>query len=53
MTVMHRPYTDKRGYPSAELLVVKVDLAPPVPDPCAKGIAVATAAVKRLPPAAP
>jgi hypothetical protein len=53
VTVVHRPYTDKRGYPSAELLVVKVDLAPPVPDPCAKGIAVATAAVKRLPPAAP
>jgi hypothetical protein len=53
VTVVHRPYTDKRGYPSAELLVVKVDLAPPVPDPCAKGIAVATAAVKRLPAPAP
>jgi hypothetical protein len=53
VTVVHRPYTDKRGYPSAELLVVKVDQAVPVPDPCIKGIAVATAAVKRLPPAAP
>ncbi len=53
VTVVHRPYTDKRGYPSAELLVVKVDQAVPVPDPCAKGIAVATAAVKRLPAPAP
>jgi len=49
VTVMHRPYTDKRGYPSGELLVVKVDQAAPVPDPCAKGIAVATKAVERLP----
>jgi eukaryotic-like serine/threonine-protein kinase len=58
--ILHRPYTDKRGYPSAELLIVKVDLAAPpppapgaaparLPDPCARAVAVATAAVKRLP----
>jgi serine/threonine-protein kinase len=55
VTVMHRPYTDKRGYPAAELLIVKVDMAPPppgappVPDPCPRGIAIATTAVKRMP----
>jgi eukaryotic-like serine/threonine-protein kinase len=48
VTVMHRPYTDKRGYPSAELLIVKVDQAGPVADPCARGIAIATVAVERL-----
>ncbi len=47
--VMHRPYTDRRGYPSGELLIVKVDEAAPVTDPCAKGIAIATVAVERLP----
>jgi hypothetical protein len=49
VTVMHRPYTDKRGYPSAELLIVKVDHAPPVADPCAKANAIAKVAVGRLP----
>jgi hypothetical protein len=55
VTVMHRPYTDKRGYPAAELLIVKVDMAapapgaPPVPDPCPRGVAIATVAVKRMP----
>jgi hypothetical protein len=55
VTVVHRPYTDKRGYPAAELLIVKLDLAapapgaPPVPDPCPRGVAIATTAVKRLP----
>jgi hypothetical protein len=51
VTVVHRPYTDKRGYPSAELLIVKVDLAapPPPPDPCPRSIAIATVAVKRMP----
>jgi hypothetical protein len=47
--VMHRPYTDRRGYPSGELLIVKVDQAAPVPDPCARGVAIATVAVERLP----
>jgi eukaryotic-like serine/threonine-protein kinase len=47
--VMQRPYTDKRGYPSGELLVVKVDQAAPVADPCARGVAIATVAVERLP----
>jgi hypothetical protein len=59
--ILHRPYTDKRGYPSGELLIVKVDMAAPapppappparVPDPCIRGVAIATAAVERLPPA--
>jgi serine/threonine-protein kinase len=57
--VVHRPYTDRRGYPSGELLIVKVDQAAPVPapgagparlpDPCVRGVAIATAAVERLP----
>jgi hypothetical protein len=47
--VLHRTYTDRRGYPSGELLIVKVDEAAPVVDPCAKGIAVATVAAERLP----
>jgi serine/threonine-protein kinase len=47
--VLHRPYTDKRGYPSAELLIVKVDHAAPVTNPCARGVAIATVAVGRLP----
>jgi hypothetical protein len=46
---MHRPYTDRRGYPSGELLIVKVDEAVPVADPCTKAVAIATVAVERLP----
>jgi hypothetical protein len=47
--VVHRPYTDERGYPSAELLVVKVDQAAPIADPCVPALAIATVAVERLP----
>jgi serine/threonine-protein kinase len=47
--VVHRPYTDRRGYPSGELLIVKVDEAVPVADPCTKAVAIATVAVERLP----
>jgi hypothetical protein len=49
--VPHRAYTDKRGYPSNELLIVKVDQAVRVADPCRRGVAIATVAVERLPPA--
>jgi hypothetical protein len=47
--ILHRPYTDRRGYPSAELLIVKVDQAAPVADPCAPGVAIAKVAVAHLP----
>jgi eukaryotic-like serine/threonine-protein kinase len=49
VTVLHRPYTDRRGYPSGEMLSVKVDQAARVRDPCVLGIAIATVAVERLP----
>jgi hypothetical protein len=49
VTVLHRPYTDRRGYPSGEMLSVKVDQAARVRDPCVLAIAVATVAVQRLP----
>ena len=49
MTSRHRSYTDKRRYPSDELLIVKVDQANRVADPCRRGVAIATVAVKRLP----
>jgi hypothetical protein len=52
VTVLHRPYTDKRGYPAAELLSVKVDQpGARVANPCARAVAIATVAVERLPPA--
>jgi hypothetical protein len=49
VTVVHRPYTDKRGYPAAELLIVKLDHAAPIADACAGAVAIATVAVERLP----
>ncbi|MGH8966471.1 MAG: hypothetical protein ACRDXB_14260, partial [Actinomycetes bacterium] len=49
VSVVHRSYTDRRGYPASELLTVKVDQAVPVPDPCVLGVEVATVAAERLP----
>jgi eukaryotic-like serine/threonine-protein kinase len=49
VTVLHRPYTDPRGKPLDELLIVMVDQLNPVPDPCAGAVAIATVAVGRLP----
>jgi eukaryotic-like serine/threonine-protein kinase len=49
VTILHRPYTDPDGKPGDELLIVKVDQPVRVPDPCALGVTVATAAVERLP----
>lgn len=49
ITIRHRPYTEPGGKPGDELLIVKVDQPLPVPDPCALGVTVATAAVERLP----
>jgi hypothetical protein len=49
VTVRHRSYTDQRGYPSDELLIVKVDQAQRVANPCTRAVAIATAAVERLP----
>ncbi len=49
VTVRHRAYTDQRGYPSDELLIVKVDHASRVTNPCARSVAIATVAVERLP----
>jgi eukaryotic-like serine/threonine-protein kinase len=49
VTIVHRTYTDPDGKPSDELLLVKVDQAARVADPCARAIAIATVAVRRLP----
>jgi eukaryotic-like serine/threonine-protein kinase len=49
VTILHRPYTDPDGKPSDELLIVKVDQATRVANPCTRAIAIATAAVERLP----
>jgi hypothetical protein len=49
VTVLHRPYTDPSGKPLDELLIVTVDQVNPEPDPCARAVAIATVAVKRLP----
>ncbi len=49
VTILHRPYTDPAGKPSDELLIVKVDQATRVANPCTRAIAIATVAVERLP----
>jgi hypothetical protein len=49
VTILHRTYTDPGGKPSDELLIVKVDQTARVADPCARAVAIATVAVKRLP----
>jgi eukaryotic-like serine/threonine-protein kinase len=49
VTVLHRPYLAPDGRPSDELLIVKVDQATRVANPCTRAIAIATVAVERLP----
>lgn len=49
VTVLYRSYTDSRGDPSDELLIVKVDQATRVADPCRQAVAITTVAVGRLP----
>jgi hypothetical protein len=49
VTVLYRSYTDPSGDPADELLIVKVDQATRIADPCAQGVAVATVAVEHLP----
>lgn len=49
VTILHRSYTDPSGDPTDELLIVKVDQARRVADPCVQGVAIATVAVEHLP----